>query len=107
MDKNELIIKLKEFKEQVKRKYGVEKIILFGSYSRGIANEDSDVDLIIVGNFESKGNLKRAPIFYKEWHLVQNIDLPVDIICYTTEEFNELKNQITIVKEAVEEGMEI
>jgi len=27
--------------------------------------------------------------------------------CYTSEEFDKLKNQITIVKEAVEEGMEI
>lgn len=107
MDKNELIIKLKEFKQQIIKKYGVKKIILFGSYSKDIASEDSDVDLIIVGDFKDKGNLHRAPIFYKEWHLVQNIDLPVDIICYTSEEFDKLKNQITIVKEAVEEGMEI
>lgn len=107
MDKNELIIKLQEYKKQVSKKYGVKKIILFGSYSKDLATEESDVDLIIIGDFESKGNLQRAPIFYKEWHLVHNIDLPVDIICYTSEEFNKLKNQITIVKEAVEEGMEI
>lgn len=107
MDKDELIIKLKEFKTQIIKKYGVKKIILFGSYSKDNASEESDVDLIIVGDFESKGNLHRAPIFYKEWHLVQNIDLPVDFICYTLEEFDKLKNQITIVKEAVEEGMEI
>ncbi len=107
MDKNELMIKLKEFKGQVIKKYGVKKIILFGSYSKDIASEESYVDLIIVGNFEDKGNLKRAPIFHREWHLIQNIDLPVDIICYTSEEFDSLKTQITIVKEAVEEGMEI
>lgn len=107
MDKDELIIKLKEFKQQVIKKYGVKKIILFGSYSKDNVREDSDVDLIIVGDFKSKGNLHRAPIFYKEWHLVQNIDLPVDIICYTSEEFDKLKNQITIVKEAIKEGMEI
>ncbi len=107
MDKNELITKLKEFKRQVIKKYGVKKIILFGSYSKNITSKESDVDLIIVGDFEDKSNLKRAPIFYREWHLVQNIDLPVDIICYTSEEFDILKTQITIVKEAVEEGMEI
>ena len=107
MDKDELIIKLKEFKQQVIKKFGVKKIILFGSYSKDKTSEESDVDLIIVGDFEDKSNLKRAPIFYKEWHLVQNIDLPVDIICYTSEEFDSLKTQITIVKEAVEEGMEI
>ncbi|KKN25679.1 hypothetical protein LCGC14_0882210, partial [marine sediment metagenome] len=61
MDKNKLIVKLKEFKQQVIKKYGVKKIILFGSYSKDIASEDSDVDLIIVGDFEDKGNLQRAP----------------------------------------------
>jgi len=107
MDKKELIIKLKEFKQQVIKKYGVKKIILFGSYPKDNAREDSDVDLIIVGNFKGNGNLQRAPVFYREWHIVQNIDLPVDFICYTLEEFDKFKNQITIVKEAIEEGIEI
>ena len=107
MDKSELITKLKEFKQQIIKKYGVKRIFLFGSYSKDIVREESDVDLMIVGEFEKKGNLRRAPIFYNEWHLVQNIDLPVDIICYTSEEFDSLKTQITIVKEVIEEGMEI
>ena len=107
MDKSELIILLKKFKQQIIRKYGVKKVILFGSYSNDSTKEDSDVDLIIVGDFLEKGNIQRAPIFYKEWHLTQNIDMPVDIICYTLEEFDDLKNKITIVKEAIEEGIEI
>lgn len=107
MDQKELIDKLKEFKEKISVKYGIKKVILFGSYSNNSAKEESDVDLILVGDFKEKGNFHRAPVFYKEWHLVQNFELPVDIICYTYEEFNTLKNQITLVKQAVEEGIEI
>jgi len=40
---------------------------------------------------------------YDYWEL----DLPVDFLCYTPKEFDKLKNKITIVKEAVENGIEI
>ena len=32
---------------KIGKKYGINKAYLFGSYARGEANEDSDVDLII------------------------------------------------------------
>jgi len=35
-----------------------------------------------------------------------NLDLPVDFLCYTPKEFNKLKKQISIVKEAIENGIE-
>jgi len=103
MDKKELIEKLKEFKKKVEKKYNIKTIFLFGSRARGKYREDSDVDLIVVGGFKRKGNLKRAPELYLEWH----INLPVDFLCYTPKEFDKLKKQVTIVKTAVEEGIEI
>lgn len=30
-------------------KYGAEKAILFGSYARGAANSQSDIDLVVIG----------------------------------------------------------
>ena len=36
-----------------------------------------------------------------------NLNYPVDFLCYTPKEFNKLKNQITIVREAVRDGIEI
>lgn len=38
------------------RKYHAEYAILFGSYARGDADEDSDIDVIVVGgeNFKAK-----------------------------------------------------
>jgi len=103
MDKKELMKKLKEFKKGLNKKYKVNKMILFGSRASNKFREDSDVDLIIVGEFKGKGNLERAPPLYLEWQL----DLPVDFLCYTIREFNRLKDRVTIVREAIREGIEI
>ena len=41
---------IEEFKKEVKKLYGerLKRIILYGSYARGSATEDSDIDLLIV-----------------------------------------------------------
>lgn len=92
---------LKKFKEGA-LKYGVEKIILFGSRATGEAGESSDVDLIVVSREERK--LELLSKLYHEWHMVQKIDYPIDFLCYTPEEFEALKNKISIVREALQEG---
>lgn len=41
----------------------IEKIILFGSYAKGTATEESDIDIVIVSkNFENKDIFERADI---------------------------------------------
>lgn len=103
MDKKELIIKLKEFKNKITEKNKVQKLILFGSQTNGKANKESDIDLIVVGDFKQKQNRKRSPPLYLAWSL----DIPVDFLCYTLEEFKQKKKQIGIVKQALAEGIEI
>ena len=39
------IEEIKTILEPIARKYGVERVYLFGSYARGDATENSDVDL--------------------------------------------------------------
>ena len=95
---------LERFKEGA-RKYGVERIVLFGSQTTGGAGEASDVDLIVVSREGDKLGL--ASKLYHEWHVVQKIDLPVDFLCYTPEEFERLKGQVTIVREAVRTGVPV
>lgn len=53
---NEKVYTIEEIKEMiydVLKKYGIEKAYIFGSYARGEANKQSDVDIMI-----KKGNLK-------------------------------------------------
>lgn len=49
---NEAVLTIEEIKEAlapIAEKYQVEAILLFGSYAKGSANGDSDVDLIVFG----------------------------------------------------------
>ncbi|ODS42601.1 MAG: hypothetical protein MSIBF_04655 [Candidatus Altiarchaeales archaeon IMC4] len=95
---------LRQFKGEVSKGHDISKLILFGSTARGRYNKESDVDLILVGNeFKDKSILKRPVDFYLEW----NLDMPVDFICFTPEEFEEKSKHIGIVSEALKEGIEI
>ena len=102
--KNDIIKELNKFKKQLSATTPINKMILFGSMATGRVHKDSDVDLILVSHkFRRKKSFKRSIGFYKYW----NLDYPVDFLCYTPEEFNKLKKQITIVREAAREGIEI
>jgi len=53
---------LKEHKNEFKEKYAIDKIGLFGSYSRDEANENSDIDLVIhtkVKKFRNRNECKK------------------------------------------------
>lgn|SRR3989338_5370869 len=103
MHKKDAIIKdLGRFKRDISRNVPIKKMILFGSMARGNIHRDSDIDLIIVSDkFKGKKSFKRSLGFYKYWEL----DYPVDFLCYTPREFNRLKAQMTIVREAEKTGI--
>ena len=106
MDKKrvETIKELKSYLRKIRRKYAIKKMILFGSAARGKTTKHSDLDIILVSaKFRKKSALKRPVPFYLEWDLRR----PVDIICYTPEEFESLKNRVSLVREALREGIEI
>lgn len=81
------ILKLKDIKKAVKSvcsKYGIEEIYLFGSYARGEATKDSDVDL-----FCEKGNIRTfVDMGYLEDDLCAALGKKVDIV-FLTSEMNE------------------
>lgn len=90
--------------EEFKKELGLEKVIIFGSYARGDPNEHSDLDLILVGKcFEGKSFHERFRGLWLRWKL----SLPVDFLCYTPEEFEELRERVSIVSDALSEGIEI
>lgn len=47
MTKNDILLFLSENRQKLKQEYGVLKVGLFGSYSRGEEKENSDIDLIV------------------------------------------------------------
>ena len=104
-NKTNIIKKLKEFRKKLEKDFDISKIIFFGSRATAKKpDKDSDIDLIIVSkDFDGKKFRYRAIGFYNYWDL----DLPVDFICYTPKEFDKLRKQITIVSQALKEGIEI
>lgn len=105
MDKRQAVIrKLQDFRKNVNREMPLYKMILFGSMATGKARKESDIDLLIVSaKFRGLNFFKRAAKMYDYWHL----NYPVDFLCYTPQEFRKLSKRVSIVSEAIREGMEI
>ncbi len=95
---------LQAFKRRVNKDFPLKKMIFFGSRATGKEHEDSDIDLIIVSDkFKSLNFIKRAAKMYNYW----DMDYPVDFLCFTPEEFEKKTRGVSIVSEAVKEGIEI
>lgn len=93
---------LRSFRRKVAKRFGVQRMILFGSRARGTPRPASDVDLIVVSaQFRRQGAIERAGPLYLEWDL----ELPVDFLCYTPEEFEALSRRGGLVREALREGV--
>ena len=71
-----------EIIEKIKQGYHPEKIVLFGSYARGAAHQDSDVDLLVVKN----SALRRDERDREIRELLREIKIPLDIFVYTPRE---------------------
>ncbi len=92
---------MKELAKELRRKYDVREIIVFGSYARGDLNKGSDIDLLIVGDFKEKFHKRIASI-------LGLTDLPIEALCYTEEEFREMiTNNGGFISEVLKEGVAI
>ena len=83
-----------------------QKIYIFGSYARGEQRKDSDLDIYItVKNLkERKINLVRKIRKF----LLNKINMPIDILINTDEEFDKRKNIKSTLEYIVEkEGVKI
>lgn len=94
--------KLAEFKSRLSKEVKIDKMLFFGSLARGKGHKYSDIDLVIVSpQFKGKDFRDRPLGFYRYWDL----KIPFDFLCYTPEEFNRMKKQATIVRQAAKEGI--
>ena len=74
------IYKISEIAERIKpiaKKYGIEKVYLFGSYARGEATEDSDIDLFIC--YKKLNGMFAIGGVYSDCESILNKN--VDIVC--------------------------
>ncbi|HII17598.1 TPA: nucleotidyltransferase domain-containing protein [Candidatus Woesearchaeota archaeon] len=96
--------KVRLFAETLRKAFQIERIILFGSRARGTHRRGSDYDFILVSpDFSKMKFTERISKIYPYWKFNDTIEP----LCYTPEEFERLRNQITIVNEAVREGVQV
>ena len=90
--------------EEIERRYAPQHVILFGSRATGRARPDSDVDLIVVSSlFEGRRLVDRMSALREILSDQQTV--PIDVLCYTPEEFEVMGTGIGMVAEAVKEGI--
>jgi predicted nucleotidyltransferase len=86
---------------RIVRTFHPQLIILFGSHARGAAGPDSDVDLLVVMDFEGAARDKGLEIM----QALHDRLLPVDVIVTRPEDFAWRKDVVgTIEWPAVREG---
>jgi predicted nucleotidyltransferase len=94
----------KQIRRMVRRivaQFDPDKIILFGSYARGEAGPDSDVDLLVVMPVRGSKRAKQLEIRAA----VHDVHVPKDIVVSRPEEFQWRKDTVgTIEHPATREG---
>lgn len=80
--------KLEEIKKKIVEAVFPEKIILFGSYAKGDATEESDIDIVVV--WETDLNPHERNLFLDK--LFSRRNFPLDIFAFTKKEVERLKD---------------
>lgn len=71
MDKEEAIKKLKNYKLLLSKHFKFEEMILFGSYAKGLAGKDSDMDVAVIVDELQGDYFSTRPLL---WRLRRQID---------------------------------
>lgn len=101
MTDRELQDVLQQIVERIVRRFGPERIVLFGSCARGMAGPDSDVDLLVVMNVVGSKRQAATEIDL----LMQGIPIPTDILVVTPDDVERCRNiPGNVIREAVREG---
>jgi len=85
---------IREMVKRIVRQFSPEKVILFGSYARGTAGPDSDVDLLIVMPVTGSKRENAVEIGVA----LHDIRLLKDLIVVTPEEFEWRKDTIGTIE---------
>lgn len=87
------------------------KVILFGSYAKGRADNESDIDLLIVLDDDA------LPENYEEWLEIKmrvrrllreiNREVAIDLLVYTRPQYEIIKNEMSSFQKEIHENGKI
>lgn len=79
----------------------VYRAILFGSYARGQAHEDSDIDVAIISPDLGKDRIEEAVLLKK---IAEEVDLDISPRPYSVEQYLKARNGEFLHDEIIEKG---
>jgi predicted nucleotidyltransferase len=101
---SEVMDRIRAISERLKEEYNAEEVILFGSYARGEATEDSDVDLFIIAPTKERFFERMATVLRLTRDLHHKLAL--EPIVLTKEEVEQrLQRGDQFVKQITEKGV--
>ena len=96
MDKNDAVKIAGQYATAINQRYDFLKIILFGSYAKGIPTDKSDIDIVI----DSKGELLNIDFYGVLEEITTRLGKRVDLF-----EITELKNNTVMQSLMEQEGI--
>ena len=91
---------IREFGKKIGEQFHAERVILFGSYANGEFTSDSDVDLLVIGQFKGRSVDKSVEIRMK-----LRPHFPVDILIRTPEKVKQrIKMGDCFMQEIMDKG---
>ncbi len=92
---------IREYAQTIGRKFRPERVILFGSYARIDATEDSDVDLLVIMDHTKPRNIEQAI----EIRLDTDAPFPMDLLVRRPREVaDRLASNDSFLRDVIEAG---
>jgi len=89
INKEQIIILLKEYKREQAHRFGITKMGIFGSFARGSTNENSDIDIVV--ELKKRNLLNRIGL---RMSLENFLGMPVDVVTFREDLSPLLKERI-------------
>jgi predicted nucleotidyltransferase len=90
---------------QIVREVDPERVVLFGSWARGEADERSDVDFLVVEREPFGPNRSRREEAVRIWECLYDFRVPKDILVYSVDEIDQWKDSdYHVIGKAMKEG---
>lgn len=91
--------KLSSFIKEIRLVFRGANIFLFGSRARGNPHEYSDYDLIVISDkFSETDFVDRGGVIRRK----TKTPLAADLLCYTPQEFEEIRKESIVIKDAMQ-----
>jgi len=84
--RGEISSQIEQYCQEVAANLNPQAIILFGSFATGDINEGSDIDILVIADFQVSF-LDRIKLLLE----LNRFDLPIEPIGYTAEEFDRMR----------------